>query len=77
MEHPLITGLDNLSVDELSLKISDLQQKMSWAIRMNHGQMAQQLSMALESYQSKYQQKLQEQAKDSGNFNFDDKINVK
>lgn len=46
-------------------------------MRMNHGHMAQQLVMALESYQSKYQQKLQEQAKDSGNFNFDDKINVK
>jgi hypothetical protein len=77
MEHPLIHGLDQLSVDELATKISDLQQKLSWAMRMNHGHMAQQLTMALESYQTHYQKKLQEQAKESGNFNFDDKINVK
>lgn len=77
MEHPLITNLDQLTIDDLTSKISDLQQKMSWAIRMNHGHMAQQISMALESYQNKYREKLADAAKDSKDFNFNDKINVK
>lgn len=77
MEHPLINNLDQLTADELSTKISDLQQKMSWAVRMNHGHLAQQIGMALESYQNKYQQKLQETAKEIKDFNFEDKINIK
>lgn len=77
MEHPLIHGLDQMSVDDLATKISDLQQKLSWAMRMNHGHMAQQLIMALESYQSTYQKKLQDQAKESSGFDFDTKIDVK
>ena len=77
MEHPLITNLDQLTIDDLASKISDLQQKMSWAIKMNHGHLAQQISMALESYQNKYREKLADAAKDSKDFNFDNKINVK
>ena len=77
MEHPLITNLDQLSIDDLASKISDLQQKLGWAIRMNHGHLAQQLTMALESYQTKYREKLADAAKNSKDFNFNDKINVK
>jgi hypothetical protein len=33
--------------------------------------------MALESYQNKYREKLADAAKDSKDFNFNDKINVK
>jgi hypothetical protein len=77
MEHPFINNLDSLTIDELSTKISDITQKLSWSIRMNHGHMAQQLSMALESYQSKYREKLADAAKSSTDFNFNDKINVK
>jgi hypothetical protein len=77
MEHPLITNLDQLSVDDLASKISDLQQKLGWAIRMNHGHLAQQITMALESYQNKYREKLDDAAKNSSGFNFNDKINIK
>ena len=77
MEHPLIHNIDHLTADELSTKISELQQKMSWAIRMNHGHLAQQISMALETYQNRYQQKLLETAKEVKDFNFEDKINIK
>ena len=77
MEHPLIASLDALTIDELGTKISDLHKKLGIAMRMGNGYLCDQIRMALESYQSKYQQRLQESYKsnDSGK-NFDDKIDI-
>lgn len=58
MEHPLIPSLDDLTAEQLSEKISELQKKMSIAYRTGNAHLCNQLRMALESYQNKYQEKL-------------------
>jgi hypothetical protein len=78
MEHPLINNLDDLSIDDLSAKVSDLTNKLSIAIRSGNGHLCNQVCMALESYQNKYQEKLQESyRKQATDINFDDKIQIK
>ena len=76
MEHPLIGNIDHLTEDELSEKINDLSRKLNMAVRSGNGHMCNQLRMALESFQNKYQQKLQE-ARKGKSTNFDDKIDIK
>ena len=75
MEHPLIGDLSELTMEELSAKISDLNKKLSIAMRTGNGHLCNQLRMALESHNNKYQEKLQESYKKSDT-NFDDKINI-
>jgi hypothetical protein len=76
MEHPLIGNIDHLTEDELSEKINELNRKLNMATRTGTGHMCNQLRMAIESFQSKYQQKLQE-ARKGQSTNFDDKIDIK
>ena len=75
MEHPLIGDLNNLTLEELGSKITELNKKLSIAMRSGNAHMCNQLRMALESYNIKYQEKLQQSYKDA-NANFDDKINI-
>ena len=78
MEHPLIGDLNDLTVDELSSKVNDLQNKLSIATRSGNGHLCNQLRMALESYQNKYREKMEETyRKQSGGRNFDNKIDIK
>lgn len=78
MEHPLIGNLDELTVDELSSKVSDLNNKLSIATRSGNGHLCNQIRMALESYQNKYREKMDETyRKQSGGRNFDNKIDIK
>lgn len=58
MEHPLIPNLDNLTSEELSGKITELNKKLSIAYRLGNHDLCNQIRMALESYQSKYQTKM-------------------
>jgi hypothetical protein len=60
MEHPLINDLSSLSVDELGTKISELQRKLNIATRSGNAQLCNQIRMALENYQNKYSEKMQE-----------------
>jgi hypothetical protein len=76
MEHPLIGNIDHLTEDQLSEKINELNRKLNIAVRSGNGHMCNQLRMAIESFQSKYQQKLQE-ARKGQSTNFDDKIDIK
>lgn len=72
MEHPLIGDLKDVSVEDLSSRISDLHKKLSIAARSGNAHLCNQLRMAIESYSTKYQEKLRAgQTKD-----FDDKINI-
>ena len=75
MEHPLIGDLNNLTLDELSTKVADLNSKLSMAMRTGNGHLCNQIRMAIESYQTKYQENLQESYKKS-DANFDDKIKI-
>ena len=73
MEHPLIGDLNDLTLEELNTKISDLYKKLNFAVQTGNGHLCDQLRMALESYNTKYQSKLQESNK---SHNFDDKIKI-
>jgi len=79
MEHPLIPNLDELKIDELGAKISELNKKLRIAQNMGNGHLCNQIRMAIESYQAKHSQRLQEMyqaaSKDLGK-NLDDKINI-
>lgn len=77
MEHPLIPNLDDLSMEELQDRITDLTRKLSWASAHNQ-QLAHQIGMALESYQTKYRERQQEiwdRAARSGT-DYSDKIDI-
>jgi hypothetical protein len=75
MEHPLIGDLNDLTVDELSTKIADLNKKLSIAMRTGNGHLCNQIRMAIESHNVKYQQKLQDSYKKS-DVDFGDKIKI-
>ena len=60
MEHPLINNVDDLTIEELQSKVTDLTKKYAWASR-NNAHLASQISMALETYQNKLRQRQQEQ----------------
>ena len=72
MEHPLIASLDNLSADELLNKITELNKKLGIAYRTGNADLCNQLRMAIESYQTKYNEKTR---RDSGTA-FDDVIDI-
>jgi len=79
MEHPLVPSLDHLKIDELGEKISELNKKLRIAQNTGNGHLCNQIRMAIESYQIKHNERLQEmyQAanKDLGK-NLDDKIDI-
>ena len=78
MEHPLIGNLDQLTADELSSKVNELNNKLNIAMRSGNGHMCNQLRMAIETYQNKYQDVVQQTYKKQiGDANFDDKISIK
>lgn len=63
MEHPFINNLDNLSLEELQEKISDLTKKVSFAYRTHNGPLINQINMAIESYRNAYNKKMDEMIK--------------
>jgi hypothetical protein len=58
MEHPLIANIDDLSVEDLLTKVTELNKKLSIAWRLGNHDLCNQLRMAIETYQNKYIQKL-------------------
>jgi hypothetical protein len=78
MDHPFIHNLDQLTVEELTSKISELHKKLSIAHRSGNGHLCDQIRMALSSYTAQQQQKLSEQfAKAAGNTDpFTNKIDI-
>lgn len=72
MEHPLIPNLDEQSAEQLLEKISELNKKLSIAMRGGNHYLCNQLRMAIESYQNKYQEKL----KGGPGTAFDDVIDI-
>jgi hypothetical protein len=58
MEHPLIANLEDLTVEQLQEKITELNKKLGIAHRAGNTYLYNQVAMALESYQNKYQERL-------------------
>jgi hypothetical protein len=80
MEHPLIGNIDDMTIDELSAKVSELSNKLNIAAGMGNAHLCDQIRMALETFRNKYTNKLQDSYKkqeEASHINFDDKIKIK
>lgn len=60
MEHPFINDLSDKSLEELQTSISGLMNKLNFAYRTSNGPLISQLNLALNSYKSAYQKKMDE-----------------
>ena len=78
MEHPFINNLEDMTLEQLGSKVSELHKKLSIAHRMGNGYLCDQIRMAIESYNGKYQQKMRAlTAPKSGETDsFNDKIDI-
>jgi hypothetical protein len=79
MEHPLISSVDSLTIDELGTKISELNKKMGIARRMGNPDLMRQIEMAIETHQNKYTEKsaaLFNKTRDGNGPNFDQIIDI-
>jgi hypothetical protein len=72
MEHPLIGSLDELTPEQLLEKITELNRKLGIAYNMGNGHLCNQLRMAIESHQTKYQEKI----RSNPDTNFDGVIDI-
>ena len=77
MEHPLIGNLDQLTADELSSKVNELNNKLNIAMRSGNSYLCDQIRMALDSYTTKQQEKTAELYRPKGGEDtFDSKIDI-
>jgi hypothetical protein len=60
MEHPFITDIGGKSLEELQETMSSLTSKLTFAYRTGNGPLIHQLQMALESYKSQHNKKMDE-----------------
>ncbi len=72
MEHPLIGSLEEFTPEQLLEKITELSRKLGIAYSMGNGHLCNQLRMAIESHQTKYQEKIRRNT----NTNFDGVIDI-
>ena len=63
MDHPLIGNIDDLTTEELSNKVTELNKKLTIAYRLGNHDLCNQIRMAIETYQNKYQEKLRASSK--------------
>lgn len=74
MEHPLINDIGDLDANQLMDKITELNSKLTMAMRMGNSSLINQVQMALESYQGKLKEmQAAERNKDN---KFEDKIDI-
>jgi hypothetical protein len=75
MEHPLIGKIDDLSESELLDKITELNGKLTIAMRMGNSSLINQVTMAINTYRNKLTEK-QVKARSGDNNDFEDKIDI-
>lgn len=63
MHHPFINNLSDKNLEELQTIITGLNSKLSFAYRMQNQTMINQLNMALESYKSEYNKRMEDMYK--------------
>ena len=76
MEHPLIGNLSDLTEDQLTEKITELNRKLGMAMRIGNAHLCGQIRMAIENYQSAYQSKISEKNKTGNSNPHFDKIDI-
>jgi ABC-type phosphate/phosphonate transport system ATPase subunit len=72
MEHPLIASLDDQTAEQLLEKINELNRKLGIAFNTGNAHLCNQIRMAIESYQTKYNEKVRS-SKGTG---FDEVIDI-
>ena len=72
MEHPLIGSLEDLTAEQLLDKITELNRKLGIAYQMGNAHLCNQIRMAIESHQTKYQEKIRQ----NPDTNFDSVIDI-
>lgn len=60
MQHPFISDLSDKSLEELQTTITGLNNKLTFAYRTSNGPLIHQLSLAIESYRTEYNKKMDE-----------------
>jgi hypothetical protein len=73
MEHPLLGNIDHNTPEELLDRINELQKKLGIAYRIGNHDLCNQIRMALETFQNKYNEKSRRDDKDNG---FDSIIDI-
>lgn len=78
IEHPLISNIDDLTLEEIQTRISDLTKKLNWASRSGNANLTSQIRLALDTFRSKYSEKQQAIYKEAtkNNPTFADKIDI-
>lgn len=76
MEHPLIGDISELTLDQLTERITELTKKIQIARTTGNGHLVHQIEMAMETYQNAYRARVEEQTRQSGKPNFSDKIDI-
>lgn len=77
MEHPFINNLDDLTLEQLGSKISELNRKLGIAVRSGNPYLCDQIRMAIDSYYNKQQEKMKELYRPKGGEDtFDNKIDI-
>jgi hypothetical protein len=75
MEHPLINDIGKLDEGEILDKITDINSKLSMAMRMGNSSLINQLQMALNTYQNKLAE-ITAEARRNKDDKFEDKIDI-
>ena len=75
MEHPLIDDIGTLTEEEILDKITELNKKLTMAMKMGNPSLINQLRMALETYQNKLAEVAAE-ARRNKDDKFEDKIDI-
>lgn len=78
MEHPLINNIDDLTLEQLQERVTELTRKVGMAHRMGNAQLRHQVQMALETYQNKLRERQQALWKkdDDAGTDFSDRIDI-
>lgn len=63
MQHPFINNLSDKNLEELQTIITGLHSKLSFAYRTQNQTMINQLNMALESYKTEYNKRMEDMYK--------------
>jgi hypothetical protein len=76
--HPLASDLTQLTNEELSAKVGELNKRLQFANRMGHTGMISQIQLLLENYMVEQQNRHQKMMDDlqKNNKNFTDKIDI-
>lgn len=75
MEHPLINDIGKLDEGEILDKITEINSKLTIAMRMGNSSLINQLQMALNTYQNKMAE-ITAEARRNKDDKFEDKIDI-